>query len=184
MTKSLPLAWLVVGIAGVAAVSVGAWWWSHRSVEPVPPAAHSTPATEPPPPPQAPQPVAAAGTPAEDPKARIVPILYPDGSRQPPLNGVKAAPSLYWPKEVPFTPVVGKFTDVQGVEWYKHADGSQSTTQMIWRKDLGREDAVSRVAAPTTPLPMLLENADGSSQIVPMPKPATPPAAGGTGRKS
>ena len=35
-----------------------------------------------------------------------------------------------------------------------HADGTQSTTQMAWRSDLGRETAVSVVARPVEAAPM------------------------------
>lgn len=183
MTKTPPIVWLFVGVAATAALGGGVWW-SQRSEDPgaVPPSALVPAAPAVPTP--GPTPVAEPVVRDDDPKSRIIPILYPDGSRMPPLNGVKVAPSLYWPPEVPFTPVVGTFVDAQGIEWYKHADGSQSTTQMVWRKDLGREDAVSRVAAPTTPLPMLLEDADGSSRLIPVPKPTTPPAQGGAPRKS
>ena len=35
-----------------------------------------------------------------------------------------------------------------GLDWYKHADGSYSTTQMVMRSDLGRMAAMTRVAHP------------------------------------
>jgi hypothetical protein len=36
-----------------------------------------------------------------------------------------------------------------------HADGSRSTTEMVWRSDLGRYDATTRLARPTPTAPML-----------------------------
>jgi hypothetical protein len=35
-----------------------------------------------------------------------------------------------------------------GVDWYVHADGTRTTTEMKWRSDLGRLDAMTRIAVP------------------------------------
>jgi hypothetical protein len=43
---------------------------------------------------------------------------------------------------------VGIETNSQGLDWYKHKDGSYSTTQMVWREDLGKKMAMTRVAHP------------------------------------
>lgn len=82
--------------------------------------------------------------PGED-RSRLLEL--PDGSFVQTLNGaVDAAPlATFWgPK--PWSPIVGVQRSEAGVEWYEHANGSFSTTQMVWRPDLGRYDAMTRVA--------------------------------------
>lgn len=80
-------------------------------------------------------------------------IRYPDGTYMPPLNGVKNPAVLQWPPEMPFSPIIGKQT-AGGVEWYVHADGTQTTTQMMWRSDVNREVAITHVARPIPVLPV------------------------------
>lgn len=80
-------------------------------------------------------------------------IRYPDGTYMPALNGVRNPPPLQWPSDLPFTPIVGKRVSA-GVEWYVHADGTQTTTQMVFRSDLGREDATIQIARPRPALPV------------------------------
>jgi hypothetical protein len=75
-------------------------------------------------------------------------VLLPDGTWAMALNGVKNPPRMDWPSEIPYAPIVEMITDPKGQQWYKHADGSQSTMVMTWRSDLGREDAVTQVANP------------------------------------
>jgi hypothetical protein len=72
----------------------------------------------------------------------------PDGTYVPALNGVVGAPPMVWPEDRPFSPITHKETGSNGIEWYLHADGTASTTAMIFRKDLGREDATALVAHP------------------------------------
>ena len=60
---------------------------------------------------------------------------------------VDAAPlQQYWD---PFywSPITG-VVRAGPIDWYKHADGSFSTTQMVWRSDLGRMAVMTRVAHP------------------------------------
>ncbi len=57
-------------------------------------------------------------------------ILYPDGTRLPPLNGVKQAPQLSFHRNQPFTRVVGIERDARGREWYVHENGIRSTTYL------------------------------------------------------
>ena len=57
-------------------------------------------------------------------------ILYPDGTRLPPLNGVKKAPQLAFHRDQPFTRVVGIERDARGREWYVHENGVRSTTYL------------------------------------------------------
>src|SRR5712671_3722591 len=80
--------------------------------------------------------------------------LMPDGKRFPLLNHVPQAPQFAWPSNRPFSPIVGKKTDTQGDEWYVHADGSLSTMQMKWRKDLGRYDGTATTINPSDVMPI------------------------------
>ncbi|MBK9385712.1 MAG: hypothetical protein IPN34_12960 [Planctomycetes bacterium] len=121
---------------------------SPRSTPPTVPATMRSAPTE-----TAPAPVVAhaplreAPAPTRTPPVPEEMIRYPDGTFMPPLNGVKQPALLHWPPEEPFSPIVGK--QMAGdVEWYVHADGTQSTTQMVFRSDLGREVAVTHVARP------------------------------------
>jgi hypothetical protein len=77
-------------------------------------------------------------------------LELPDGRRLAALNGAVGAPALAtaWDPAVPFAEVVGTRVGDDGVAWYVHADGTQSTTRMVWRPDLGRLDAVTSVAHP------------------------------------
>lgn len=76
-------------------------------------------------------------------------LQLPDGSVVPTLNdAVDAAPiAQFWGSQ-PWSPIVGVERSSAGLDWYKHADGSYSTTQMVWRSDLGRYAAMTRVAHP------------------------------------
>lgn len=87
-----------------------------------------------------------ADVPAED-HTRL--LALPDGSFVPALNGALGAPPLirFWGNR-PWSPIVGRERSDRGIDWYVHADGTRSTTQMAWRSDLGRMDAMTRVAAP------------------------------------
>jgi hypothetical protein len=77
-------------------------------------------------------------------------LQLPDGSYVPALNGAEGAPplQLFWEAGRPWSPIVGVARSDAGVDWYVHADGSRSTTEMKWRGDLGRLDALTRVAHP------------------------------------
>lgn len=135
------------------------WQFWPRDTVPLPgPASIGLPGPEPVPPPP---PVATGdGTPAApkpDAAAKKSGMLkLPDGSEVAPLNGVENPPRLVW-QNPEYSPIVR--TEHNGdFDWYVHADGSYSTTLMIWRSDLGRADAVSyclhpRPSAPVAPLP-------------------------------
>ena len=75
-------------------------------------------------------------------------LRFPDGTELPPLNGVEIPAKLQWPKNRPYSPVVGKKTEANGDTWYVHADGTRSTTIMLYRSDLNREDPTTIVANP------------------------------------
>jgi hypothetical protein len=76
-------------------------------------------------------------------------LELPDGSFVPALNGAVGATKVgeYWGPQ-PWSPIVAVERSSAGVDWYRHEDGSYSTTQMVWRKDLGRYEAMTRVAHP------------------------------------
>jgi hypothetical protein len=92
---------------------------------------------------------AAAADPTAIPSTPNRDLLLPDGTTVPTLNdAVDAEPlATYW-GPFPWSPIVGVERNDQGLDWYRHADGSYSTTQMVWRQDLGRHAAMTRVAHP------------------------------------
>ncbi|GAB4140891.1 MAG: hypothetical protein Fur0037_07560 [Planctomycetota bacterium] len=89
-----------------------------------------------------------AGSDSARPEDHSRDLLLPDGTYVPALSGaVDAAPlARYW-GPLPWSPIV-EFVRSGGIDWYRHEDGSFSTTQMVWRSDLGREAAMTRVAHP------------------------------------
>lgn len=76
-------------------------------------------------------------------------LELPDGTLVDALNGAVDAPPMkdYW-GPFKWSPIVGVERSSAGLDWYKHADGSYSTTQMVMRTDLGRMAAMTRVAHP------------------------------------
>lgn len=86
----------------------------------------------------------------EQPPAEL--LRLPDGTAVAPLNGVQRAGPFVW-GDGPYAPIVGTETQ-NGIEWWVHADGTKSTTLMIWRKELGRADATTVVARPAAPVPV------------------------------
>ena len=106
------------------------------------------------------QPVAVGATPASaaptvgDSKPvktdRSQQLELPDGTFVAALNGATDAAPLqqYWGGQIPWSPIVGVERNTQGVDWYRHANGSYSTTQMVWRSDLNRHAAMTRVGHP------------------------------------
>lgn len=111
-------------------------------------------ATEPAPPAVAaprpvPEPAAAAAA-----KDRSRQLELPDGTFVEALNGaVDPAPLVRYWGPVAWSPIVGIERSSAGVDWYRHANGSYSTTQMVWRSDLGRNEAMTRVAHEGPPAP-------------------------------
>lgn len=79
---------------------------------------------------------------------------FPDGTWLPPLNGVERAPPF--PART-CAPVVGIYTDpATGMQWFVHADGARSTTQLVRIEEGGRvrEEpgwVFGRPIAPRTP---------------------------------
>ncbi|MCA8949496.1 MAG: hypothetical protein KDE27_08325 [Planctomycetes bacterium] len=94
-------------------------------------------------------------------------LLLPDGGYVAPLNGVTNPPKLIWDNPE-WSPIV-RIEHNGELDWYVHADGSYSTTLWMWRKDLGRMDAVSyslhpRDPVPTAPLPPEGEPAETAAE--------------------
>jgi len=147
MPRTFPI-WRTLAAVLLAGVMVGVLLslWPHQEPAPAP-----APQPQPEQPARAPAPVHTEAPPARSgpPQPAAKMIRYPDGSQYPTLNGVKDPLVISWPVEIPFSPVVGQFKDEQGLEWYRHADGTRSTVQMMWRKDLGRMDTTGRVENPT-----------------------------------
>ena len=82
-------------------------------------------------------------------------LALPDGTFVPLLNGVREAPAGgWWPADRPWSPIVSKERYADGAEWYVHADGCKSTTIMVWRSDLNREDPAVNLAIPVPALPV------------------------------
>lgn len=90
----------------------------------------------------APAPQAAAAAPD-----RSRELLLPDGSYVPTLNGATDPAPLkqYWGL-VPWSPIVGVETNDHGVAWYRHANGSYSTTETLWDSAGKRHVTLTRVA--------------------------------------
>jgi len=82
-------------------------------------------------------------------------LQLPDGTSVPSLNGaIDAAPLQDFWGPRPYSAIMG-IEQADGIEWYRHYNGSYSTTQMVWRNDLGRHVAMTRVAHPgPTPPPV------------------------------
>jgi hypothetical protein len=125
-------------LAVVAAAGAGIWLAQRRPpADPPPPP--ETPLHQPaaaPTPGPAPAPALAEPLPLPTPASAGIPeadcIAYPDGTKLPPLNGVKKAPQMVFnPRLMPFAKVVRKELDPRtGIEWYIHENGVRSTTRL------------------------------------------------------
>ncbi len=140
MSRSLVVALLLV-LGGLA-------WWATSSDEPPthldqPPAPVAAPTA----PPARLQYTAPVATRTPEPAARKRMVLLPNGDYVPTLNGVLDAPAMDWPTSIPYSPIIGRESTAT-LDWYVHADGSKSTTQMAFRTDLGRMGPVTTVANP------------------------------------
>jgi len=121
-----------------------------ESVSPVPPSVAAAPA-----PPAAAAPITVVPitvvpvAAARDPQARDRQLELPDGTFVPTLNGATGALSLgkCWGAR-PWSPIERIERSDLGIDWYVHADGTRTTTEMKWRDDLRRLDAMTRIAVP------------------------------------
>lgn len=143
---------LLLPIAAAAAVAAVAAPFAEdaRQPRPTPAAREATPRGAPP----AAAPARGALAPSRDPASTAQPgradlLKLPDGTSVATLNGAVDAPPLgdFW-GPFPWSPIVGVERNDAGLDWYRHADGSYSTTQMVLRQDLGRAVAMTRVAHP------------------------------------
>lgn len=74
-------------------------------------------------------------------------VTFADGSRRASLNGVATDLTMPWPGGGPFSPIVEVVTH-QGQQWFRHADGTASTTVMAKDQVSGREVAVPMCCRP------------------------------------
>jgi hypothetical protein len=142
---------------GVLTVAGGGVWLAMRDQQPAPqrPTEEPAPAAAP----EQPSPTVPVSaplplqTPAEAGVAEADCIVYPDGTKLPPLNGVTKAPPVTFHRLVPYAKVVRKERDRTGLEWYIHENGVRSTTKLQWRN--GVQEAVSEVDMPRPPAPVV-----------------------------
>lgn len=144
------------GVVGVAVAGAAAAFWLSRGAETpaAPPGTTAAPApvaapAAPPAPVAAPLPTpASTGIPEAD------CIAFPDGTRLPPLNGVKKAPAMTFHRLVPYAKVLRKeFDKATGLEWYIHENGVRSTTRLQWRN--GVQEAVAEIEMPRAVQPVV-----------------------------
>src|SRR5215207_11669604 len=115
----------LVVVSVLVCAAAAATWLLLRTPRPVPPAeAPLVPAPAPTLAPSTPAPEVLSA-PLPTPASAGVPeadcIVYPDGTKLPPLNGVKKAPAITFHRLIPFTAVVRKeFDRATGIEWYVH----------------------------------------------------------------
>jgi hypothetical protein len=85
-------------------------------------------------------------------------LTLPDGTTVSARNGVAHPAPMSWSRDVPFAPIVATvaadYTGHGRLEWYRHADGTMTTTVMIDARTAGvqRRKPVTIVAHP---LPVL-----------------------------
>lgn len=97
-------------------------------------------------------------------------MRFPDGSTRPALNGVTEVLEIPWPSDRPWSPVVEQVHH-NSVDWFRHADGSFSTT--IVRKE--------EVSGRTVQMPLCFTPAPAvgtPSLRQPAPGPGEPPGSG------
>jgi len=148
----------VTALVLVAAAGGVTWRWLAER-EPVPAPAPVVPEPRDEVPASGAVPEQAVGPPPAEPKQapKAVPsvagsVRYPDGSKQPALNGVQTDLVIQWGVR-PFTPIVGVEDGPGGWKWYVHENGTRSTTAMVADKD-GVLQAHAVVAEPETALPL------------------------------
>jgi hypothetical protein len=144
---------ILITAGAIAGILAAAWTLRDGGSPPTATAGAVAPATDEGSPPASVVAVDAVQRPASSPTTasadRSQHLELPDGLFVPTLNGAtNCAPiANYW-GPWPWSPIVGVERSSAGLDWYAHADGSYSTTQMVWREDLGRYDAMTRVAHP------------------------------------
>lgn len=146
---------VLAAAAGLAGLAAGAYWLLGQQPAappkaPPPTAAAPTPSTTTPTPAAA-APLPERGRKPAPPPSRPDELALPDGTFVATLNGATNVPPLadYW-GTWPWSPIVGVERSSAGLDWYKHADGSFSTTQMAWSSTLKAHVPMTRVAHPST----------------------------------
>lgn len=179
----LPVALILCASAGAAL-----WWWptasedANPTVAPTPSAQSTSPAES-----EVPVLNAAWKAPAEvqnpnrEEMRRM--IKLPSGAYVKALNGAVDARPLDWPADRPYSPIIRVERASDGKEWWVHADGSKSTTEMVYRSDLGRHDAVTQVANPAPTMGMAPEDLQRAGRQTGQ-KTGSPPGGGDSGAGS
>ena len=103
-------------------------------------------------------------------KAPAGACVFPDGTWHPPLNGVKAAPPFPgFAEGYKYSPVVKIVHGDGNIDWFQHADGSVSTTQLLPTMQHGRKFIQAGWAvgnpAKTLAIDTSLGSPDGTSRI-------------------
>lgn len=91
-------------------------------------------------------------------------MRFPDGSTRPALNGVTEVLEIPWPSDRPWSPVVEQVHH-NNVDWFRHADGSFSTTIVRKEEVSGRmvQMPLCYTPAPAVGTPTLRQPAPGPS---------------------
>lgn len=174
--------WLVPLLAVMVLVLAGYFAWLRYAGRGGAPPAELPRATPPmsapnvpPPAPAVASPVVAdahAGAPATKPPVagKQGTMRFPDGSTRPALNGVTEVLEIPWPSDRPWSPVVEQVQH-NDVDWFRHADGSFSTTIVRKEEVSGRmvQMPLCFTPAPAVGTPSLRQ---------PPPGPSGPPGSG------
>ena len=75
-------------------------------------------------------------------------LELPDGTFVAALNGATDPKPLaeFWGSQIPWSPIVGVEQNDKGVAWYRHENGSYSTTETLWDSAGKRYVTLTRVA--------------------------------------
>lgn len=87
---------------------------------------------------------------------------FVDGSHLPALNGVATDLTMPWPGGGPFSPVLKVITH-QGQQWYRHADGSMSTT-VVTRDEVSGKPVTVPMCCRPEPVIKALRRAQGQGR--------------------
>lgn len=153
----LPLCALAIAAGGALG------WLLHKPAPPpaTPVARMAAPA--PAPASQAPVVVAAAAPSKQGPAPAAPKAMgrFSNGVKVALLNGVTEPVDLAWPADWPWSPVKETVRDERGIDWYRHADGSMSTTLVRTDEATGKQKTMGLVYTPGgEPLPSAVRNVD------------------------
>lgn len=146
--RFLPLSALAI-LAGAA---IG-WLLRDPPAAPAPaPGQQPAPVAEAPPPAMLQAPMPVESKPAL-PTPKPVMARFSTGVEVALLNGVQESVGLPWPADRPWSPIAETVHDHRGIDWYRHADGSWSTTVMRMDEAKGVEVGVGIVYTDGGPPP-------------------------------